>query len=131
MCALDISERKPRIFEMQKGAGETIKNAATSRRDKPPTTALHRENRREWLASNAKHAAAYLEAALETGEPGDLMQALRDIAEARGGLARIAEETGLNRETLYRTLSKRGNPQLSSLMAVLKASGLRLAVRPD
>lgn len=90
----------------------------------------HREQRLTWLAAKPRNAAAYLEAALETGDPGDLMQALRDIAEARGGIARLAEETGLNRETLYRTLSERGNPQLSSLMAILKASGLKLAVEP-
>lgn len=45
-------------------------------------------------------------------------------------MARIAEETGLSRESLYRALSKRGNPQLATLMAVLKAIGLQLTVRP-
>jgi probable addiction module antidote protein len=78
-----------------------------------------------------ENAAAYLEAALETGDAGDPMQALRDIAEARGGMTRIARETGLNRETLYRTLSKRGNPRLATLLAIARAAGLRLAVRPQ
>jgi probable addiction module antidote protein len=81
-----------------------------------------------WLAKSRRNVAAYLDAALETGDAGDLMQALRDIADARGGVAKMADETGLNRETLYRTLSKRGNPQLSSLIAILRASGLKLAV---
>ena len=82
----------------------------------------------EWLRKDAKHAAAYLEAAMETGEPGDLMAALRDIADANGGVARIAKTTGLGRETLYRTLSKKGNPQLSSLIPILESVGLRLVV---
>ena len=114
---------------MQKATGKTTKRAAV-KRPILADTASHREHRREWLAKSPKHAAAYLDAALETGEPGDLMQALRDIADARGGVVQMAQATGLNRETLYRTLSKHGNPQLSSFIAILKASGLRLAVMP-
>lgn len=81
----------------------------------------------EWL-KDAENAAAYVEAAIEQGDPAGVLQALRNVAEARGGLARIAEKTGLNRETLYRTLSKRGNPELKSLTAILEATGLRLSV---
>jgi probable addiction module antidote protein len=81
----------------------------------------------EWL-KDAENAAAYVEAAIELGDPTGVLQALRIVAEARGGLARIAEKTGLNRETLYRTLSKRGNPELKSLTAILDATGLRLSV---
>jgi probable addiction module antidote protein len=103
--------------------------ARTTRRAGAATVA-HREQRLAWLSAKPGHAAAYLEAALETGDPGDLMHALRDIADARGGIAKLAEETGLNRETLYRTLSRGGNPQLSSLLAILKASGLKLLVEP-
>jgi probable addiction module antidote protein len=84
----------------------------------------------EWLRKDAKHSAAYLEAAIETGQPGDLMAALRDIADAHGGVSHIAKATGLGRETLYRTLSKQGNPQLSSLLPILEAVGLRLVVAP-
>lgn len=83
----------------------------------------------EWLR-DPRNAAAYIEAALTEGDSGDLLHALRNVAEARGGIAQIAEKTGLNRETLYRTLSKRGNPQLSSLAAILSATGLRLSVTP-
>jgi len=110
---------------MQKPAGKTTKRAAGKADDATP-----REDRLAWLAKSQKHAAAYLDAALETGEPGDLMHALRDIAEARGGVAQLAQDTGLNVNTLYRTLSKQGNPQLSNLVAILKATGLRLAVLP-
>ena len=83
-----------------------------------------------WL-KNPKNAAAYIEVALTEGDSGDLLHALRNVAEARGGIARIAERTGLNREALYRTLSKRGNPKLKSLAAILSANGLRLSVRPE
>lgn len=75
-------------------------------------------------------AAAYLEAAIDEGAPSGLMIALRRLAEARGGIATIAERTGLSRETLYRTLSERGNPRLSSLSAILQATGLKLAIAP-
>ena len=57
------------------------------------------------------------------------MAALRLITEARGDITKIADETGLNRETLYRTLSKKGNPQLTSLLPILQAAGLKLTVR--
>jgi probable addiction module antidote protein len=72
-------------------------------------------------------AAAYLEAALEEGDDQVFLLALRDVAEAHG-MARVAAEANLNRESLYRMLSEEGNPRLSSLEALLRAFGLRLAV---
>jgi len=59
---------------------------------------------------------------------GDVMYALRAISDARGGGASVAAATGLSRETLYRTLSRNGNPRLSTLLALLRASGVRLRV---
>lgn len=94
-----------------------------------PASVPHRPHLLEWLKDPA-NAAAYVEAALEEDDPAGLLQALRNVAESRGGVARIAEKTGLNREALYRTLSKRGNPQLRSLTAILSATGLRLSVTP-
>jgi len=73
-------------------------------------------------------AAAYLNAAVEEDDPGAFLQALRNVTEARGGVARIADLTGLNRQQLYRTLSENGNPELRSLSKILGVSGLRLAV---
>jgi probable addiction module antidote protein len=55
--------------------------------------------------------------------------ALRDVADSRGGVGALSLETGLNRESLYRMLSKSGNPSLESMTAVLNAFGLRLAVQ--
>lgn len=74
--------------------------------------------------------AAYLEALLEDGDARVITLGLRDLAESVGGMAVIAERTGLSRETLYRTLSARGNPRLDTLAALLHALGLRLSVTP-
>lgn len=52
--------------------------------------------------------------------------ALRDVADAHGGMGYLSEATHLNRETLYRTLSKNGNPRLDILYKVLGAMGLRI-----
>ena len=61
-------------------------------------------------------------------EPRVLLVALRRVAEARGGLAKVAKAAGVERESLYRALSAHGNPRLSTLVAVTKAMGLKLTV---
>lgn len=76
---------------------------------------------------NPDEAAAYLDSALEENDQEVFLLALRDIAEARG-FTNMAQDTLLNRENLYRMLSSTGNPQLSSLIALLRSLGLRLAV---
>jgi probable addiction module antidote protein len=58
------------------------------------------------------------------------MLALRQIARAQGGVAEVAREAKLTRKATYKMLSKSGNPELRSLSAVLKATGLRIAVKP-
>ena len=81
------------------------------------------------LRDDPEFAAEYLKASLEdTEEPQVLLVALRRLAEAKGGIAKVAEAAGLQRESLYRALSARGNPRLSTLLAVTKAVGLRLTV---
>jgi probable addiction module antidote protein len=75
-------------------------------------------------------AAAYLNAALEDesqNRPEIFLLALRDVAKARG-IRQIAQDTQLSRESLYRTLSRKGNPRFSTLEAVLESVGLKLAV---
>jgi probable addiction module antidote protein len=67
---------------------------------------------------------------LQDGDQRELMIALRYMAKAFGGVSRLADEAELNATTLYRTLSARGNPELKSLSALLKAMGMRLAVEP-
>jgi probable addiction module antidote protein len=75
-------------------------------------------------------AAAYLEAALEDGDPRLIAATLGDIARSKG-MATIAERTGLAREALYKSLGADGNPRLSTLVSVLKAMGLRLSITVD
>ena len=78
-----------------------------------------------------REIAAYIEAMLEDGDPRAVPVALRTVADAVGGMTALAEKTGLSRETLYRTLSDKGNPRLDTLGAILSAFGLRLAVTPQ
>jgi probable addiction module antidote protein len=67
---------------------------------------------------------------LEDGDQAELLVVLRQMAQAFGGVPAVAEQANLNPTQLYRTLSPKGNPALSSLSAILKAMGLRLAVQP-
>jgi probable addiction module antidote protein len=80
------------------------------------------------LRKEPEFVAEYLKAALEDeNEPQVLLIALRHVARARG-IAKVAKAAGVERESLYRALSVRGNPRLSTLVAVTKAIGLRLTV---
>jgi probable addiction module antidote protein len=74
-------------------------------------------------------AAQYLNACLEDEDERVFLLALRDVADAHGGIRVLSRNAQLNRESLYRMLSKSGNPSLDSLAAVLHACGLRLAVQ--
>ena len=69
--------------------------------------------------------AAYLEAALEEGDPALVAAALGDIARAKG-MAQIARETGLGRASLYKALSPEGSPEFATVLKVVRALGLRL-----
>ncbi len=81
------------------------------------------------LRDDPDFATEYLKAAMEdSDEPKVLLLALRHIAEANGGIAKVAKAAGIERESLYRALSARGNPRFSTLVAVAKAVGLRLTV---
>jgi probable addiction module antidote protein len=83
------------------------------------------------LRDNPEFAAEYLKAAMaEADEPKVLLIALRQIAKARG-VAKVARAAHIERESLYRALSPRGNPRLTTLMAVTKALGLTLTVEPS
>ena len=69
--------------------------------------------------------AHYLEAALEDGDPKLVAAALGDIARAHG-MTHIARETGLSRESLYKAISPEGNPELATILKVVRAMGIRL-----
>jgi probable addiction module antidote protein len=79
------------------------------------------------LRSDPELAAAYLSEAAEDGDPRVYLAALRTVAEAKG-MAKLAKAAGVPRESLYRALSSSGNPRFSTLHAVLKAAGLKMAV---
>lgn len=82
-----------------------------------------------------KEADLYLRIAMEEyHEDGDaeaLLVALRNIAEARGGMNKLAKKTHLNRQNLYHVLSKKGNPTLDTFDLILKGLGYRLVIQPD
>jgi probable addiction module antidote protein len=114
---------------VRKTTSRTTRPAVRRARGKVAPSASYRE----WLIESLKdpkEAAAYLEAAIEEGDQAGLLRALRNVAEALGGIAQVAKAANLNRETLYRTLSEGGNPELRSLTAILGAAGLRLSVKP-
>ena len=80
---------------------------------------------------DAEVAAEYLTAALEGGSLEEFLVALRNVAQARGGLGELSEVTKLNRQSLYKMLSENGNPTLGSLLPLLKAIGIRLSFTPS
>jgi probable addiction module antidote protein len=95
---------------------------------KRKTSASHDEAIIRRLRKDPDFATEYLKAALEDqDEPHVLLLALRHLAMAHG-IAKVAKEAGIERESLYRALSSRGNPRLSTLVAVTRAVGLRLTV---
>ena len=75
--------------------------------------------------SSTEAKVAYLEAALQEGDPALVAAALGDIARAEG-MSRIARDTGLGRESLYKALSPTGNPEFGTVMKVVAALGLQL-----
>lgn len=94
---------------------------------------LPAEDQGEWLTEQLRDpelCVAYLNAALAEGDQAAFMLALRNVAKARGGVAAMARETGMNRVALSRALSEAGNPELRSLTKILEASGLEFKVVP-
>lgn len=70
----------------------------------------------------------YLNAALEDGNEQLLLAAIMDVVKAKGGVMELSRRTGLSREAIYRALSVGGNPRFSSLIAILHALGLDVAI---
>jgi probable addiction module antidote protein len=101
-----------------------------TRKAKRPASRSHEDATVESLRRDPSFAAAYLNGVLADGDEQELMVALRRVAEAFGGISTLARKAKLNATTLYRTLSPTGNPELKSMNSMLKAMGLRLAVRP-
>ena len=72
----------------------------------------------------------YLAIALEDGDTKTVQVVLRDIARARG-MSQLAKDTGLNRESLYKSLSKDGNPSFAAITKIMKALGLKITLAPQ
>jgi probable addiction module antidote protein len=92
---------------------------------------LPAEDQGKWLTEQLRDpelCVAYLNAALAEGDQAAFMLALRNVAKARGGVAAMARETGMNRVALSRALSQAGNPELRNLTKILEASGLEFMV---
>lgn len=91
---------------------------------------------REWMVETLRQDRSFaielfrqsLEALDSDEDRSASLSALRDIAEAYGGLGAVAAQAGISRESLYRSLSPKGNPTLKTLIAVLKTLNLRLSV---
>ena len=74
--------------------------------------------------------AVFMADALETGDSAYIAKALVVIARAKG-MSTISQQTGLSREQLYRSFSDKGNPTLKTTLAVMKALGLGLTIKPS
>ncbi len=77
------------------------------------------------------YAAAYLAQVLADGDKNTFLVALKDVVEATGGVGDLANHVKLKRTSLYKILSKRGNPTLETLQLILKPLGLRVSVALD
>ena len=79
-----------------------------------------------------KEAVAYLNAAMEESLKGDaesqeiLLMAFRNVAEAQGGVGEVAKKAQVGRESLYKTLSPKGNPEWRTLVSLIRGMGLQL-----
>jgi len=92
-----------------------------------------RTRTKQWDAAahldSPRDIAAYLEAALDDGDPTLVAAALGEVARSRG-MTRVAEDAGLGRESLYKALSPNGNPELVTALRVIRALGLRIRLVP-
>ena len=95
----------------------------------------HYRSYKEFLIETLKdpdEASAYLQAcledALETNEFGPFLLAVRDVAEAQGGITEVSSKMEVGRESLYKSLSEKGKPRFSTIMHALKACGFEIGI---
>jgi probable addiction module antidote protein len=101
-----------------------------TRKTKSPASRSHEDVTVESFRKDPVFAAEYLNSILKDGDQAELMLALRRMSKAFGGVQKLAQDAELNVNSLYRTLSSKGNPELKSLRAVLRAMGMQLTVQP-
>lgn len=82
----------------------------------------------EFLESD-EAVAAYLDAVFEAGDPDEMRDALRHVARAKG-MADLAKAAGITRAGLYKALGEEGNPSFATVVAVMKALGVKLSAKP-
>ena len=73
--------------------------------------------------------AEYMTAVLETDDPDLLLLALRDVARAKG-MAQVARDAGLGRESLYKALAPGAKPRFETVIKVARALGVRFTAQP-
>lgn len=96
---------------------------------KKVTTKTTRFDAAAYLDSDERQAA-YIAAALESGDADFVRDALGLVARARG-MSGIAKKAGLNRESLYKALGEAGNPEFGTVMRIIRALGLTLSAHPS
>jgi probable addiction module antidote protein len=112
------NSRKPATLKRQKHIGPITKIAKTNKASVPYEPDLFRD------LQTANYAKAYLTACLNDDHPGTFFVALRQVIQARDGIGEVAKKLNLNRPGLYRALSEKGNPSMTTVMAVLNILGL-------
>jgi len=121
-------DRKKAIAEAKNYLADYADKEVTMK--KKPTRPFNKTSQQ--LLKDPKVAAEYLEDILADGNMELFTAALKDVADAcLGGMSALSKKTDLNRQQLYKTLSKNGNPRLNTLKEVLHAVGLRVSVTPD
>ena len=103
-----------------------------TRKKKVPASVPYEPWLKQRLAADPEEARLYLQAAMEEAlkdnDPSIFQVALKDVAEAHGGVTWLARETGLNRQHLYRIMSPAGNPSFTGLWTMLRTFGLGFSV---
>ena len=127
-ATLSLSRTKTKIGSKTDAPTRLVARQAASL---APKSRSHADSMVEMLKADPAFANAYLQSALEDSHTQEgreaLLIALRHVAQAQG-MNEVAAKAGIQRESLYRVLSPKGNPTLSTLLAVLGAAGLRFSV---
>lgn len=82
------------------------------------------------LLKDPEEASAYLNAALEAGDKKAFLLALKNVLDAQGGMTKISDHTKINRVSLYKMLSRNGNPGFENILRLLQTAGIRFQIIP-
>ena len=110
---------RARTLERRKNTGKTGKGVTVP--SSIPFENLYHEQLRD-----RKFAAVYLTECIADEDPKMFLVALRDVIDAHGGMTHIAEAAGVNRESLYKAVSEKGNPSIGYLKRILEVLNIRL-----